>query len=101
MSALGRFQPVAATSGFSTQDFKEIALDVGLLDADIGVYTVNALEQRTFWREADQLLMLRTGGVARKSSFKQRILYQEQTGPHGIRARQGWHRSDSRSPPTW
>lgn len=33
-----------------------------MLDAYVGVYTVNALEQRTFWRDADQLLMLRTGG---------------------------------------
>ncbi|MDQ1834724.1 hypothetical protein [Massilia scottii] len=35
---------------------------MGVLDAYVGVYTVNASEQRTFWREGDQLLMLRTGG---------------------------------------
>jgi len=52
----------AIAIGKPIQDFKEIKLDVGLLDAYAGVYTVNASEQRTFWRDADQLLMRRTGG---------------------------------------
>lgn len=52
----------AIAIGKPIQDFKEIKLDANVLDAYVGVYTVNALEQRTFWRDADQLLMLRTGG---------------------------------------
>lgn len=43
-------------------DFAEVRLDAEVLDAYVGVYTVNAVEERTFWREGDQLLMLRTGG---------------------------------------
>ena len=43
-------------------DFEEIKLDNATLDAYAGVYAINAAEQRTFWREADQLLMQRTGG---------------------------------------
>ncbi len=43
-------------------DFEEIKLDAEALDAYVGVYTVNASEQRTFWRDADQLFMQRTGG---------------------------------------
>jgi D-alanyl-D-alanine carboxypeptidase len=52
----------AIAIGKPIQDFKEIKLDADVLDAYVGVYTVNALEQRTFWRDVDQLLMLRTGG---------------------------------------
>ena len=43
-------------------DFDEITLDTATLDAYAGVYAINAAEQRTFWREAGQLLMQRTGG---------------------------------------
>lgn len=43
-------------------DFEEIKLDAGSLDAYVGMYAINAAEQRTFWRDADQLLMQRTGG---------------------------------------
>lgn len=43
-------------------NFEEIKVDVKVLDAYAGVYTINASEERTFWREADQLFMLRTGG---------------------------------------
>jgi len=56
-------QKIAAIAiGKPIQDFEKIELDANLLDTYVGVYTVNASEQRTFWREADQLLMLRTGG---------------------------------------
>lgn len=43
-------------------DFEEVKLDAGALDAFVGVYRINASEQRTFWRDADQFLMQRTGG---------------------------------------
>lgn len=43
-------------------EFEEIKPDTATLDAYAGVYAINAAEQRTFWREADQLLMQRTGG---------------------------------------
>ncbi|MGK5023416.1 serine hydrolase domain-containing protein [Janthinobacterium sp. RB2R34] len=43
-------------------DFEEIQLDTAALDAYAGVYSINATEQRTFWREAGQLLMQRSGG---------------------------------------
>lgn len=43
-------------------DFEEIKLDTATLDDYAGVYAINAAEQRTFWCEASQLLMQRTGG---------------------------------------
>lgn len=43
-------------------DFEEIKLDTATLDTYAGVYAINTVEQRTFWREAGQLLMQRTGG---------------------------------------
>jgi D-alanyl-D-alanine carboxypeptidase len=42
-------------------DFKAVKLDTTTLDAYAGVYTINATDKRTFWREGDQLLMQRTG----------------------------------------
>lgn len=56
-------QKVAAMAlGDPFVDFEEITLDNATLDAYAGVYAINAAEQRTFWREAGQLLMQRTGG---------------------------------------
>lgn len=56
-------QKVAAMAlGDPFVDFEEITLDTATLDAYAGVYAINAAEQRTFWREAGQLLMQRTGG---------------------------------------
>jgi len=52
----------AIAIGKPLMDFEEIKLDAKALDAYTGVYTVYASEQRTFWRDGDQLLMLRTGG---------------------------------------
>lgn len=52
----------AIAIGKPLANFEAIQLDAEVLDAYAGVYTVNALEQRTFWREGGQLLMLRTGG---------------------------------------
>lgn len=52
----------AIAIGKPLADHKEIEVDAEVLDAYSGVYTVNASEQRTFWREGDQLFMLRTGG---------------------------------------
>ena len=52
----------AVAIGAPLVEFDEIELDAGERDAYAGVYTVNASEQRTFWRDAGQLLMLRTGG---------------------------------------
>lgn len=43
-------------------DFEEVKLDTAMLDAYAGVYAINPVEQRSFWREAGQLLMQRTGG---------------------------------------
>ena len=43
-------------------DFEQIELGAEVLEAYVGVYTVNASKQRRFWRDADPLLMLRTGG---------------------------------------
>ncbi|MDM5180581.1 serine hydrolase [Massilia sp. DJPM01] len=52
----------AMAIGAPLVDFEEIKLDAEVLDTYVGVYTVNASEQRTFWRDGGQLLMLRTGG---------------------------------------
>ena len=56
-------QKVAAMAlGDPFVEFDEITLDTATLDVYAGVYAINPAEQRTFWREADQLLMQRTGG---------------------------------------
>ncbi|MEC5159565.1 MULTISPECIES: serine hydrolase domain-containing protein [unclassified Janthinobacterium] len=52
----------AVTIGEPLVDFEAIELDATALDAFVGVYTINALEQRIFWRDANQLLMQRAGG---------------------------------------
>ena len=56
-------QKVAAMAlGDPFVEFDEITLDTATLDVYAGVYAINPAEQRTFWREAGQLLMQRTGG---------------------------------------